>query len=139
MLKSLADTLTGEPVQLPSPTMADLIAKYKTEKMPTRKCTAQTYSSWLDKHILPTWGSTLVSEMQPRPVELWLRELSLAPKSKAHIRNLLHTLLDFAMWSDVLPLARYPMSLIVVKGASKRIRQPRKPDGRTIPKAPQGT
>jgi integrase len=108
-----------------SPTIADLIARYKTEKMPTRKDTARTYSSWLDKHITPTWGSTPVSEMQPRPVELWLRELSLAPKSKAHIRNLLHTLLDFAMWSDVLPIARNPMSLIVVKGASKRIRQPR--------------
>jgi integrase len=108
-----------------SPTMADLIARYKTEKMPTRKCTARTYGSWLDNHILPAWGNAHVGEMQPRPVELWLRELSLAPKSKAHIRNLLHTLLDFAMWSDSVPIARNPMSLIVVKGASKRLRRPR--------------
>jgi integrase len=70
-------------------------------------------------------GSTPVSEMQPCPVELWLRELSLAPKSKAHIRNLLHTLLDFAMWSEASALVRNPMSLVAIKGASDRIRQPR--------------
>jgi integrase len=63
--------------------------------------------------------------MQPRPVELWLRELELSSKSKAHIRNLLHVLLEFAMWSGTLSVARNPMELVVVKGASKRIKQPR--------------
>lgn len=113
----------------PKPTasfsMTELIARYEAEKLPTRRCTARTYRSWLHKHIMPQWGSTLISEMQPRPVELWLRGLDLAPKSKSHIRNLLHVLLDFAMWANLVEIGRNPMSLVTVKGATKRIRQPR--------------
>jgi integrase len=70
-------------------------------------------------------GGMLINEVQPRPVELWLRSLSLSPKSKAHIRNLLHILMDFAMWSGTLEVGRNPMELVVVKGATKRTRQPR--------------
>ena len=105
--------------------MRDLIERYESERLPSRKCTARTYRSWLHKHILPKWGSTPVSEVQPRPIELWLRELSLSPKSKSHVRNLLHVLMDFAMWSGTLTLARNPIELVVVKGATKRTRQPR--------------
>jgi integrase len=108
-----------------SPTMADLIARYRTEKMPTRENTARTYSSWLDNHIIPAWGNALVSEMQARPVELWLRELALTAKSKAHIRSLLHPLLDFDMGSGVLAFGRTPMSIILGRSKGKRIGQPR--------------
>jgi integrase len=106
-------------------TMKDLIVRYESERLPSRKCTARTYRSWLNKHILPKWGETPIDEMQPRPVELWLRELALSPKSKFHIRNLLHVLMDFAMWSGALKIARNPMELVVVRGSTKRLRQPR--------------
>jgi integrase len=67
----------------------------------------------------------LISEVQPRPIELWLRELNLSPKSKSHVRGILHLLMEFAMWSGALEISRNPIDLVVVKGATKRTRQPR--------------
>ena len=58
-------------------------------------------------------------------MELWLESLTLAPKSKAHIRGLLSILWDFAMWSGDLPMQRNPMEIVRVKGATRRARQPR--------------
>jgi integrase len=83
------------------------------------------YRSFLDNHVLPKWGDTLIRDVQPRPVELWLRQLPLAPKSKTHVRSLLHSLVDFAMWAGILEIARNPISLVVNKGATKRVRKAR--------------
>jgi integrase len=66
-----------------------------------------------------------LSEIQPRPVELWLRSLPLSPKIKSHVRNMLYMLMDFAMWCGAMQIARNPIELVVVKGATKRIRKPR--------------
>jgi integrase len=41
------------------------------------------------------------------------------------VRNLLRLLMDFAMWSGVMQVSRNPIDLVVVKGATKRIRKPR--------------
>jgi len=79
----------------------------------------------LRKHILPKWENADVTELQPRVVELWLRSLELAPKSKVHIRGLLHTLWDYAMWRGEVPTQRNPMDLVEIKDASKRLRKPR--------------
>jgi len=66
-----------------------------------------------------------VLEIQPRPVELWLKALTLSPKSRAHVRNMMYMLLDFAMWAGVIQVTRNPMELVVVRGATKRQRKPR--------------
>ena len=58
-------------------------------------------------------------------MELWLESLSLAPKSKAHIRGILSILWDFAVWRGDMPMQRNPMGLVSVKGATKRRQQPR--------------
>jgi integrase len=118
-------TETPKPTATSVSTVRSLAERYRAERMPSRHSTARVYSSWLDNYVLPRWGNTPISEVQPRPVELWLRQLQLAPKSKSHVRNLLHVLLDFAMWSGVLEVARNPIDLVVVKGATKRTRQPR--------------
>ena len=76
-------------------------------------------------HLLPYWGDQPISALQPRPVEFWLRGLALSPKSRSHVRNLLRVLVEFAMWSGVLEVSRNPIDLVVVKGASKRLRKPR--------------
>jgi integrase len=107
------------------PTVRLIAERYCTERMPSRYSTARVYRSWLNNHVLPQWGEKPISEVQPRPVELWLRQLQLAPKSKSHVRNLLHVLVDFAMWAGVLEVSRNPIDLVVVKGATKRTRQPR--------------
>ncbi len=102
-----------------------LAMRYEGERLPSRHSTARMYRSWLHNHILPKWGNTTIAEMQPRPIELWLRELPLASKSKAHVRSMLHLLMEFAMWSGALEISRNPIDLVVVKGATKRTRQPR--------------
>jgi integrase len=106
-------------------TVRALAARYERERLPSRYSTARMYRSWLRNHILPKWGDSPISEVQPRPVELWLRQIKLSPKSKAHVRGMLHLLMEFAMWSGALEISRNPIDLVVVKGATKRTRQPR--------------
>jgi integrase len=93
--------------------------------MPKRVDTRRSYEVWLKNHILPKWGVCSLVELQARPVELWLRSLALAPKSKAHIRGLLSVVWDYAMWRGDVPTQRNPMELVTVKDASKRKKQPR--------------
>jgi len=93
--------------------------------MPARRSTARVYRSFLSNHILPKWGDTAIQAVQPRPVELWLRELPLSPKSKTHVRSLMHGLVEFAMWAGLLNINRNPMSLVQNKGATRRVRKPR--------------
>jgi integrase len=93
--------------------------------MPTRHDTREEYESWLRVYILPKWGDCALTDLQARPVEMWLDSLSLAPKSKVHIRGILSALWNYAMCRQDVPTQVNPMSLVTVKGASKRIRQPR--------------
>jgi integrase len=106
-------------------TVRELVARYRSERMPPPHSTSRVYGSFLDNHIIPKWGGTLVREVQPRPVELWLRQLPLSLKSKTHVRSLMHGLLDFAMWAGIIAIARNPISLVVNKGATKRTRKAR--------------
>ncbi len=106
------------------PTVAELVEQYKVEKMPTRFSTRRSYDAWLTNHIVPKWGACALSAVQARPVELWLQPLTLAPKSKAHLRGMLRILWDFAMWRGDVPTQRNPMELVTVKNASQRVSKP---------------
>lgn len=106
-------------------TVRNVITRYKSERMPSRHSTSRVYGSFLNNHIIPQWGDVLIRDVQPRPVELWLRQLPLSPKSKTHVRSLMHGLLDFAMWAGIIDIARNPISLVVNKGATKRTRKAR--------------
>lgn len=106
-------------------TVREVVSRYEAERMPTRHSTAYVYRSFLNNHILPKWGDRLIRDLQPRPVELWLRDLPLSPKSKTHVRSLMHTVVDFAMWAGILDVSRNPISLVVNKGATKRVRKAR--------------
>jgi hypothetical protein len=56
-------------------------------EMPQRLSTRYSYDQWLTNHILPHWGEGSITDVQPRPVELWLHSLTLSPKSRVHIRG----------------------------------------------------
>jgi integrase len=118
---------TQPPQPKPSsvPTVAALVDQYRAEKMPKRKDTRRGYESWINTHILPKWGQDPITELQARPVERWLDSLALAPKSRGHIRGIISSLWKFAMWKQDVPPQVNPMSLVTVKDASKRMRQPR--------------
>jgi integrase len=51
--------------------------------------------------------------------------LALAPKTRVHVRGLLHQLWDYAMFRGDVPVERNPMELVRIKGATKRKLQPR--------------
>lgn len=106
-------------------TVSSIAARYEIERMPSRHTTSRVYRSFLNNHVLPKWGDTRIEEIQPRPVELWLRELPLAPKSKTHVRSLMFGLVEFAMWAGVLTIGRNPISLVQNAGATRRVRKPR--------------
>ena len=109
-----------------TPSVATLFERYKAERMPTRIDTRRTYEAWIRNHIIPRWGDCAITTLEPRPVELWISSLALAPKSKAHICGLLRNLWDFAAWSGDVPTEqRNPMELVRIKGASKRASTPR--------------
>jgi len=61
-----------------------------------RYSTQKSYLSALNQWIVPHWGDCLLEELKPVPVEQWLRSLQLAPKSKVHVRSLLHLLYQCA-------------------------------------------
>lgn len=93
--------------------------------MPKRSDTRRSYEVWVRNYILPKWGCGVLSDVQARPVELWLETLALAPKSKAHIRGVLSILWDFAMWSGAIATQRNPMELVTVKNVTRRTKHPR--------------
>jgi integrase len=123
--KHIRNVVEGEKPRNEGPTVKELIEQYRIEKMPKRRDTRRTYEVWLSNYIIPRWGNSLISEVHPRPVELWIKSLSLAPKSKVHIRGVLRILWDFGMWRGDVPIERNPMELVAVKCGTKRTRQPR--------------
>jgi integrase len=84
---------------LPIVTMAKVIAKYKLTAMPRRSSTSATYSSWINNHIEPKWGSVDLSDFgkPPEIVQDWLRSLPVSTKSKREVRNILSQLLKNAV------------------------------------------
>ncbi len=109
----------------PAITVNSIVAQYRSEKMPIRTSTRRGYEAWLKNHILPRWGNCLLSDLQARPVELWLQSLPLSPKSRVHVRGMIHALWDYAMWRGDVSTQRNPMELVTIKGATRRTKQPR--------------
>jgi integrase len=108
------------------PTVARIVEQYRIEKMPQlRHSTQRVIQLWHNKYVLPRWGEQPITALQPRPVELWLSGLELAPKTRGHLRDLLHCLVDYAMWCGSIPVGTNPVSLVRVRGSSKRRKQPR--------------
>lgn len=103
--------------------MERLVEGYREERMPTRSDTRRSYEVWLRNHILPKWGQSHIIDLTARSVELWLRGLRLAPKSKVHIRGLIRNLWDYAIWREDIPNQPNPMQNVRINGASKRTKR----------------
>jgi integrase len=79
----------------------------------------------INKHISPKWGRCLLKDVKPYLVQDWLRKLPVAPKTKSHLRGLVYRLFEKAMLWELIPFERNPMSLVELKGVSRRLRPPR--------------
>ncbi len=125
--EALRLSLNNDYVPTSRTTVGTLVDRYILEAMPERYSTSQSYKSYLNGHIRPQWGEhDLVALGQnPFQVEKWLRDLPNAPKTKAHIKGIMHRLYEYAMKWRMMAIQRNPMELVEVKGASKRMRKPK--------------
>ena len=103
-------------------TVAALIARYEEEELPSRYSTRASYQSYLDNYIRPRWGEAAIASVRAMAVEDWLKRLTLAPKTRGHIRSLMSTLFKCAQrWELV---EANPIQLVRVKNVSKRLERP---------------
>ena len=100
-----------------------VIARYEQEEMPERYSTKAAYQSYIKNYIRPRWAQTPMSVVKPMAVEDWLRGLELAPKTKSHIRSLMHTIFQCAERWELTD--KNPIKLVRVKGGTKRLKTPR--------------
>lgn len=102
-----------------------VMQRYLAEELPERHSTASRYRCWLKNHIEPKWRDYPIQNIKPLLVEDWLKRLELAPKSKAHLKTLMHVLFNAAMRWELIPYEHNPMSLVRVKDSSKRLKEPK--------------
>jgi integrase len=119
LLSINADQTEGVPVIFSS-----VIERYLTEELPQRHSTASRYQSWIKNHIKPKWSEYPIENIKPLLVEQWLKEIDLAPKSKGHLKNLMRLFFNCAMRWEMIAYQQNPMSLVRVRDASKRTREP---------------
>lgn len=76
------------------------------------------------KHFRAKWRPTRLNRVKPIAVQEWLKSLEAAPKTKGHIKALMHRLYEKAMLWEMVDLQRNPMQLVEIKGISKRQKKP---------------
>jgi hypothetical protein len=107
-------------VHLQAITVGGLIEQYISQELPKRYSTQRSYLSVVRGWILPKWGEYPLAHVKAIAVEQWLRSLSLAPKTKTHIRNLMHLLYENARRWEL--IERNPIEL--VRQSSQRLSIP---------------
>lgn len=85
-----------------------------------------TVTSYLSviKQVRVKWGTTRLTRIKPVQVQEWLKKMDSAPKTKGHIKALMHRLYEKAMLWELVEWQRNPMQLVEVKGISKRRKKP---------------
>ena len=106
-------------------TFGALLDRYDAEEMPARYSTSTAYRSYIRTHIRPKWAGYALDEVKAFAVERWLKTLTLAPKSRNHIKTIMLNVFECAMRWEMVPFGRNPMSLVRVPGCSKRREAPR--------------
>ena len=102
-------------------TIGVLIERYIELELPERYSTQRSYLAVLRRWIGPKWGEYLLINVKAIAVEQWLRSLALAPKTKVHIRNLMHLLYENARRWELVD--RNPIEL--VRQGGRRLSIPR--------------
>lgn len=105
-----------------TPTFGAIVERYIREEMPERFSTRTSYKSLFKSWLQPRWNAVLVTDFRPLEVEHWLKSLPLANKTKANLRNLMHSLFECARRWELTTLN--PIEL--VRQSSRRRRIPRR-------------
>lgn len=92
--------------------------------MPQRYSTRKSYLSNIKLHIRPRWERYVLQQIRPMVVEGWLKNLEMAPKSKAHIRSVMHLMFECAARWELFNDRRNPIQMVRVKDSTKRRHRP---------------
>ena len=106
-------------------TFAALIDRYIEDELPERYSTRTGYLSAANRHIRPKWADFPLDKMKPMAVEDWLRHLPMAPKSRANIRGIMHSMFKCAGRWELIEMGKNPIALVRVKDCTKRLTTPR--------------
>jgi len=106
-----------------------LLDRYMAEEMPERHSTNEAYRSYIETHIRPKWSDWTLRDLTNRgssfAIEQWLKSLKLAPKTKGNIRNVMAVIFNCAMRWGLIDQGTNPVSLVRVKGVSRRQKEPK--------------
>jgi integrase len=105
-------------------TFGAICDRYIEEELPQRYSTRKSYLSNIKLHIRPRWERYLLHQIRPMVVEGWLKNMDMAPKSKAHIRSVMHLMFECAARWELFNDRRNPIQIVRVKDGSKRRRRP---------------
>ena len=99
-----------------------IIALYRTEHLPTLRHSTQSTNRYLiDDYVEPEWQGAPIKDVTPRGVAGWLGALKLSATTKASIRSIMSQHFELAALHGFIPATeRNPMSLVRIKGTSKR-------------------
>jgi integrase len=102
-------------------TVAELVTHYTEKELPTKTpYTAEVYRGYIDKWLLPTWGTLSLSDVKAVAFESWLGTLKLANGSRAKVRNIMSAIYSHGMrWEFA---ERNPITL--VRQSAKRQHAP---------------
>jgi hypothetical protein len=102
-----------------------LLDRYIEQELSERYSTRKSNLSNIRVHIRPRWGEYSTDRMKPMVMEQWLRDFPLAPKSKTHVRGIMHLVFKCAERWGIVEFGKNLVSLVRVKNASKRLKRPR--------------
>jgi integrase len=102
-------------------TFGELADHYTTHELPNKSpYTGEVYANFLRTWIRPMWTNYSLSDVKAVWVESWLSTLTLAPGTKAKLRNIMHAIFQHGMrWEFA---TTNPITL--VRQSAKRTRVP---------------
>jgi integrase len=102
-----------------------VIARYEKEEMPERYSIRAAYQSYINNQIRARWADTPMNAVKPMAVEDWLKGLDLAPKTKSHVRSLMHGIFQCAERWELTDKNPIKLVRVKVKGGTKLLKTPR--------------
>jgi integrase len=104
-------------------TFGTIINLYRAEHLPTLARSSRDLNAYLLKdYVEDRFGNTPLRDMRPIVIDSWIKSLKkLVPSTKASIRSVMSVCFTLgALHEFISPMAANPMTLIKIKGVTKR-------------------
>jgi integrase len=85
--------------------------------------TTTGYLSVIEQHLRPKWGTVQLTDIRPLAAQEWLKQIDLSRKTRQNIKAVFHRMVELAMLWELMPSQRNPLSLVEIKGGSRRPRR----------------